>query len=72
MIGLKSQQNQIKLEYSDLLSNKETVSMHFRMGDYVNIQHCHPIMPFNYYYNALCNLMMNKNIDYSHWLTEVY
>lgn len=64
MIGLKRQQNQIKLEYSDLLSNKETVSMHFRMGDYVNIQHCHPIMPYNYYYNALCNLMMNKNIDY--------
>ena len=52
MIQLEKQQTAIKNEYTELFSDKETVSMHFRLGDYVNIQDCHPIMPFNYYYNA--------------------
>jgi len=34
-------------------SSCATISMHFRLGDYVNIQHCHPLMPYNYYLNAL-------------------
>ena len=31
----------------------ETVSMHFRLGDYKNIQDYHPILPYEYYKNAL-------------------
>jgi hypothetical protein len=27
--------------------------MHFRLGDYINIQHCHPVMTINYYSNCL-------------------
>lgn len=30
-----------------------TVSLHFRIGDYKNIQHIHPIMTIEYYKNAL-------------------
>lgn len=64
MIQLEKQQTAIKNEYTELFSDKETVSMHFRIGDYVNIQDCHPIMPFNYYYNAICNLIMHKDKHY--------
>jgi hypothetical protein len=38
-----------------LLANedKTTISMHFRIGDYVHIQHCHPVMNVEYYIRAL-------------------
>jgi len=32
---------------------KESISIHFRLGDYKHIQHCHPILPYMYYKNAL-------------------
>jgi hypothetical protein len=38
---------------SDEFSGIPTVSMHFRMGDYKNIQHCHPIMRYEYYFYAM-------------------
>jgi hypothetical protein len=34
-------------------TNTITVSMHFRIGDYKNIQQFHPLMTFNYYYKSL-------------------
>ena len=64
MISLDDQQKAIKKDYADLFSTKETISLHFRIGDYANIQNCHPIMPFQYYYNAICNLTMHKNKKY--------
>lgn len=64
MICLEEQQTAIKREYADLFSGKETVSLHFRIGDYITIQDCHPIMPIDYYYNAICNLMMRKDKQY--------
>ena len=30
-----------------------TIGMHFRIGDYVHIQHCHPVMNVDYYIRAL-------------------
>lgn len=29
------------------------ISLHFRIGDYVHIQHCHPVMNVEYYIRAL-------------------
>jgi hypothetical protein len=29
------------------------VSMHFRIGDYQDIQHVHPVLPYQYYMNAI-------------------
>ncbi len=34
-------------------NNNNTVSMHFRRGDYKEIQECHPILNTNYYIRAL-------------------
>ena len=41
------------------------ISMHFRIGDYKNLQDFHPIMPYEYYNAALSNIMKNK-INNSH------
>jgi hypothetical protein len=35
------------------LNLENTVSMHFRLGDYKQIQECHPILPYEYYSDAL-------------------
>ena len=36
---------------SEMLLN--SISLHFRMGDYKTLQHIHPIMNYEYYKNAL-------------------
>ena len=57
---LKANMNQ------DYLNN--TISIHFRLGDYKKIQHYHPIMTFEYYKNAVSLIQSNdpniKNILY--------
>ena len=39
--------------------NVTTIGMHFRIGDYVHIQHCHPIMNVEYYIRALEGCLKN-------------
>ena len=39
-----------------------TISMHFRLGDYKPLQHTHPIMSYEYYKNAL-QIMKDKPFD---------
>lgn len=55
-----------KLDYS--LIYQETISMHFRLGDYKKLQDHHPILPFEYYKNSLNYIINNdksiKNILY--------
>ena len=41
-----------------------TVSMHFRIGDYKNIQQCHPLMPLAYYAKALKHIQ-SSIIEYA-------
>ena len=44
---------------------QNTISMHFRLGDYKNIQDFHPIMPYDYYKNALNYILSSrKNKDF--------
>jgi hypothetical protein len=38
---------------NDLTIYDKTISMHFRVGDYKNIQNCHPLMTLKYYSNCL-------------------
>jgi hypothetical protein len=54
MIGLEQMKDNLlkKINYeSEILDN--AVSMHFRIGDYKNIQHVHPIMTKEYYEKCL-------------------
>ena len=58
LIKLDSQQDEIKHQYRNLFDTTNTcVSMHFRIGDYKNIQHMHPIIPYNYYEESIQKLL---------------
>jgi len=43
------------------LVNNNTISMHFRLGDYKNFQDYHPVLPKEYYLNAL--LYIKKSLS---------
>jgi hypothetical protein len=43
------------------LVNNNTISMHFRLGDYTKLQDYHPILPKEYYLNAL--LYIKKSLS---------
>lgn len=62
MIKLDEQKAIIKYDYKDtlFLTTNETISLHFRLGDYVNLQDCHPILPITYYRNALSQFDKEK------------
>jgi hypothetical protein len=67
MIRLEDQKNQVIEKYNTFTSqffSRETpykVSMHFRLGDYVHLQHTHPITPFEYYYTCMTYITMNEH-----------
>jgi hypothetical protein len=42
-----------------------TISMHFRLGDYKNIQHCHPIIPYEYYEKALLHIQQFHPLQFT-------
>jgi hypothetical protein len=44
--------NQIKEKYKDILK-EETISLHVRRSDYLQLSHAHPVLPLEYYKNAL-------------------
>jgi hypothetical protein len=54
IIGLENHQTEIRqhfIQYFD--GNHTTISMHFRLGDYINLPNSHPIIPYNYYENSI-------------------
>lgn len=57
LIRLDEQKNAIKHKYNHNYEN--LVSMHFRLGDYKNLQHYHPVMNYHYYKNCV-NYILNK------------
>jgi hypothetical protein len=58
LIGLRAKQQTIR-EKTKVFENvvPTTVSLHFRLGDYVSKQNYHPIMPIKYYLSALKNII---------------
>ena len=58
-IKLEEQKTLIRNKYAH---DYETfTSMHFRVGDYKNIQQCHPIMSYEYYNNCMKYIMEKTN-----------
>jgi hypothetical protein len=43
------------------------IGMHFRIGDYKHIQHCHPLMPTSYYVDALTACLKDHESDLMRW-----
>lgn len=61
MLGIERKKNELltKLGFTkDLLEN--SCSIHFRIGDYKNIQHVHPLATYDYYKKALTHIQ-NEN-----------
>lgn len=57
-IKLEDQKKAVLSEYSSYVTDDyETISMHFRLDDYKDIQDRHPIMPYEYYRNALVHMI---------------
>lgn len=66
IIGLETSKRDLlkKLNYEPE-QFKNIISMHFRIGDYKNIQHIHPVMPKEYYLNALNHIKrVTEDIKY--------
>ena len=61
IIGIDAKINEVLLKYPEYTINK-TISIHYRMGDYVGIQHTHPIKKPGYYINAFKTLIC-KGVD---------
>jgi hypothetical protein len=61
MIQLREQQNKIKEEFNHELfldyDNTIYISLHFRLGDYVQLPECHPILSIDYYRKSITYLL---------------
>jgi hypothetical protein len=60
MLLLTNQQIATQVKYANYFTDKKTISMHFRLGDYKEKQHFHPIMPKEYYHKALLHILSTK------------
>ena len=60
LILLTNQQNATWVKYANYLENSQTVSIHFRLGDYKEKQHFHPIMPKEYYLKSILHILETK------------
>ena len=61
LILLTNQKIATQVKYANYFDNNaQTVSMHFRLGDYKEKQHFHPIMPKEYYHKALLHILSTK------------
>jgi hypothetical protein len=58
LIGIEKMKNKL----IEKLQVNNTISMHFRIGDYKNIQHVHPLSTYEYYKSAL-TYIHNKESD---------
>ena len=59
LIRLDEQKSAIKNKYAHNFDN--LVSMHFRLGDYKELQQYHPIMKYEYYRNCLQHISTSTN-----------
>jgi hypothetical protein len=70
LIKLKEKQEEVRAKTSVFKDADVTVSMHFRLGDYVQLQNHHPVMPVTYYIKALKHIV-GKCVD-THQVRVVY
>jgi hypothetical protein len=59
IIELDESKNEVYNKYPN--EYLKMISMHFRIGDYKYIPNCHPIMPYQYYKNALQLILDSEN-----------
>lgn len=65
MLRFDNQKNEIYQENIGLFTGSinDTCAIHFRLGDYVQLQDYHPLLNVNYYINALSKLCEINNVS---------
>jgi hypothetical protein len=58
-IGLDESRQAVRDLFYKKYENNNTISVHFRMGDYKALQNCHPILGHEYYINSI-KFILNK------------
>lgn len=74
LLRIEQQREELCSTFNEIIGKDdydETISMHFRIGDYKAIQHCHPVMPASYYTNALSFLISSKKYNVLYFCEEV-
>jgi hypothetical protein len=61
LLQLDNQKKEVLTKCNFEFDLTKTLSLHFRLGDYKQIQHYHPIMTFEYYKNALEVILEKDN-----------
>ena len=61
IIGIDEHINKVLIKYPEYTNNK-TITIHYRMGDYVNLHMLHPVKKTSYYIEALKTLV-SKGVD---------
>jgi hypothetical protein len=62
LIGIDELQQKIFQKFDFLCDFTNTVSMHFRLGDYKYLPEHHPVLEYEYYENAV-RYILNKNYN---------
>jgi hypothetical protein len=60
ILNIDIKQGIVASEYADLLEG-QTISMHFRLGDYVHQQQNHPVLPATYYQKAVSYILSKRS-----------
>jgi hypothetical protein len=66
MIDVEKFQN-VKKKY---INQKNSISLHFRRGDYKDLQDCHPILGIDYYVNALNYILLFEDKMFVYYFCE--
>jgi hypothetical protein len=75
MINLKETQHYVKEKVAPYLPTtafEKVVSLHFRVGDYAQLQDCHPLMPIEYYEKALKKLLIDNETNWKKYWFILY
>ena len=59
-IKLDESRSEVRNMYYKKYENSNVISVHFRMGDYKNLQNCHPILGDEYYINSIKFVLSKK------------
>jgi len=61
--GMNDLRKEVYQEFHSMLGEKPSISIHFRIGDYANLQYNHPIAPVKYYSKSLQYLETKINVE---------
>jgi len=73
-IQLSTQKNDIMTEYNELFvtnQGEKTIGMHFRLGDYKQLQDFHPVLPIHYYRASLL-YVLSRDLDSADYCVAGY